>query len=178
MAAKKQTRREGKANANLRTRSANARTVSRTVSSTKRKSVAAGSLASSPSSLPDPQVVDFLSKLGEPLRSNIETVRKMILRISPTIRESIKWNAPSFQTTDYFATLNMRGVTAGGGIRLILHTGAKPKNLTMRGAIADPDGILQWLAKDRAMVTFEDSKDLKAKLKPLTAVIRTWIAQM
>ena len=56
----------------------------------------------------DPAVIDFLDKLEHPLKPEIETIRQIILGVSPTIREGIKWNSPSFRTTDYFATLNLR----------------------------------------------------------------------
>jgi hypothetical protein len=59
-------------------------------------------------------------------------------------------------------------------LRLILHTGAKVK----AGAglkVDDSTGLLKWLAKDRAMVTLGDAKDLKAKTKALRAILRQWI---
>jgi Domain of unknown function (DU1801) len=124
----------------------------------------------------DPDVVAFLRELDHPLKREIEVVRKIILGASPAIREGIKWNAPSFRTTDYFATLNLRGKGDAARVWLILHTGAKAKGHALQGKIADPTGLLKWLAKDRALVIFADGKDLKAKKKALEAVVREWVA--
>lgn len=60
------------------------------------------------SSQTDPAVVAFLRKLDHPLKREIESVRQIVLGVSPEIREGIKWNSPSFRTKDYFATLNLR----------------------------------------------------------------------
>jgi hypothetical protein len=121
----------------------------------------------------DPAVVAFLSELDHPLKKEIETVRKLILGASPEIREGIKWNAPSFRTTDYFATFNLR---TQDRIRLVLHMGAKAKATAKTGVkVADPKGLLEWLAKDRCLVTFTDLKDLQAKRTALKALVREWI---
>ena len=120
----------------------------------------------------DPAVAAFLRELDHPLKREIEAVRRIILGVSPAIREGIKWNAPSFRTTDYFATLNLRQ----GGVWLILHTGAKVKASATKGVpVADPTGLLKWLAKDRALVTFADAKEVQAKRSALEAVLREWI---
>jgi hypothetical protein len=113
--------------------------------------------------------------LDHPLKKEIEAVRRIILGASPAIREGIKWNAPSFSTSDYFATLNLRGQGHESRVWLILHTGAKAKGLSLHGKIPDPDGLLKWLAGDRALVFFIDAKDVTAKQKALRAVIRRWI---
>ena len=41
--------------------------------------------------------------------------------------------------------------------------------------IADPAGLLQWLGKDRAMVTFADLSEAKAKAKALKALVKGWV---
>ena len=112
--------------------------------------------------------------LDHPRKKEIETVRKVILGTSPAIREGIMWNSPSFRTSDYFATLNLRG----GRLLLILHTGATAKGLSLQGKIADPDGLLKGLAKDRAVVTFEDAKDGRAKKKALERIVSEWAGVM
>lgn len=122
----------------------------------------------------EPAVAEFMKDLDHPLKKEIETVRKIILAVSPAIREGIKWNAPSFRTTDDFATLNLRG----GRVWLILHTGATAKGLSLQGKIADPEGLLKWLAKDRAVVTFEDAKDVRAKKKALERIVSEWAGVM
>ena len=120
----------------------------------------------------DPEVVAFLEALEHPLTPVVEAVRQLILSASPTIREGIKWNSPSFRTTDYFATLNLRG----GMVRLILHTGAKVKHNADTGTtVTDPAGLLEWLAQDRAQVTFQDAKDFDAQRRALKALIQDWI---
>ncbi len=123
-------------------------------------------------SRPDPAVVAFMQALDHPLKPAIETVRRIILGVSPEIAEGIKWNSPSFRTTEYFGTLNLRQ----GRVWLILHTGAKVKANAKAGIeIADPTGQLKWLAKDRCVVTFEDAKDIEAKRMALEAILRQWI---
>jgi len=66
-------------------------------------------------------VDDFMAKLDHPHKRDIEALRKLVLAVDPAIREGVKWNAPSFRTTGYFATTNLR---AKAGIGVILHLGA------------------------------------------------------
>jgi hypothetical protein len=126
----------------------------------------------------DPAVSAFLQELDHPLKREIEAVRQIILGVSPEIREGIKWNAPSFRTTDYFATLNLRAKDGKDRVWLILHRGAKAKDNTRNMQIADPAGLLEWLANDRCLVTFGDSKDIRAKRAALQAIVREWIRQI
>ncbi|HZI13566.1 MAG TPA: DUF1801 domain-containing protein [Myxococcus sp.] len=121
----------------------------------------------------DPAVIGFLRDLEHPLKVEIEAVRQLILEVSPEVRESIKWNAPSFHTTDHFATFKLRPEDR---VTLILHTGAKVKATARTGVkVADPAGLLEWLAKDRCMVTFQDAKDIQARGPALQAVLREWL---
>ena len=59
-------------------------------------------------------------------------------------------------------------------LAVILHLGAKVR-AEAKPDIKDPKKLLAWLAKDRAMVSFEDLKDLRAKAGALQSVIRQWI---
>ena len=121
----------------------------------------------------DPAVIAFLRDLEHPLKRELETVRQLILDASPAIREGIKWNAPSFLTTDHFATFNLR---TPDRLRLILHTGAKTKETAKTGVkVEDPAGLLEWLAKDRCLVTFRDGKDIQARGAALQALLREWM---
>jgi len=121
----------------------------------------------------DPAVVAFLSELQHPRKQEVELVRRIILGVDPEIREGIKWNAPSFRTKEWFATFNLRGKD---GVRLVLHMGAKAKETAKTGlGIADPEGLLEWLAKDRCLVTFRDEKEIVAKRAALEAILREWI---
>ncbi len=133
-----------------------------------KKSDAAGSRS-------DPEVTAFLTALNHPKKSAIEAVREIILGVGTEIREGIKWNAPSFRTDDWFATVNLRGKGGEERVWLILHTGAK-KSKAMK--VADPKGLLKWLAKDRCLVTFEDDKDARSKRAALRAIIREWVARL
>ncbi len=123
----------------------------------------------------DPAVDDFMRQLKHPLKKVVVTVRQLILSVSPVIQEGIKWNSPSFRTNDYFATLNLRN----DRVWLILHTGAKVKASATKGLkIADPMGLLKWLAKDRCVVTLDDAKDVEVKRKALQSIIREWIKSL
>ena len=121
-------------------------------------------------------VDDFMASLDHPCKGEIEALRRLVLGVDPAIAEGIKWNAPSFRSTEYFATTNLR---AKAGIGVILHLGARSRDLPPGGiAIADPEGMLRWLGKDRAMVEFANLKELKARGAAFRALLRQWIAHV
>lgn len=118
-------------------------------------------------------VEEFLAALEHPFKPEIVTLRQIILDADPNVAEGIKWNAPSFRTTEYFATFQLR---AKDGVQVILHLGAKTRDDTIPGVvIADPEALLEWLAKDRASVKFRDLKEIEAHSAAFTNVIRQWI---
>ena len=115
----------------------------------------------------------FLATLDHPFKQEILALREIILGADPGIAEGIKWNAPSFRTSEYFATMHLRALDS---VQVILHLGAKIRDTAISGvAIADPESLLEWLAKDRASVKFCDLKDVEAKRSAFLNVIRQWI---
>lgn len=115
----------------------------------------------------------FLAALDHPFKPEVLALRQIILGADPGIAEGIKWNAPSFRTSEYFATMHLR---AKDGVQVILHLGAKTRDTSTSGvAIDDPESLLEWLAKDRASVKFRELKDVEAKQSAFVSVIRQWI---
>lgn len=124
----------------------------------------------------DPAVAAFLAKLDHPLQREIEAVRQIVLGVSPEIREGIKWNGPSFRTSDYFATVFLR---CRDRLQLIFHRGAKVKDNSTAGlSIDDPAGLIQWLAKERCLVTLGTGREIEANRAALERIVRQWIAQL
>lgn len=121
-----------------------------------------------------PAEVDaLLAALDHPQKDVIVAVRQVILGAEASIREGVKWNAPSFRTTEWFATFHLR---AKDGVRVIMHFGAKQGGgKGARGVVRDPDALLEWLADDRAAVRFADMADVDAKRAAFAAVIREWL---
>jgi len=126
---------------------------------------------------PDPENVEtFLASLDHPFKQQILALRQIILGADPSIAEEIKWNAPSFYTSEHFATMHLR---AKDGVQVILHLGAKTRDTASSGiAIADPESLLEWLAKDRASVKFRDLNDIDAKCAAFANIIRQWITHV
>jgi hypothetical protein len=118
-------------------------------------------------------VAEYIAGLGEPVRAQVELVREIILGASPAIGEEIKWNVPSFFTTDHFATLDLRGAP---GVRVVLHLGAKVRDPEPKVVVADPAGLLTWLSAARAMATFTDLQHLSSVRDPFDQLVREWIA--
>lgn len=121
----------------------------------------------------DTSVDAFVATLDHPAKALVVELRRVVLDADVRILDGIKWNAPSFRTTEYFATTNLR---AKQGTGLILHFGAKKNAISATGVdIPDPAGLLRWLAKDRATVEFRDTAELTAKASALQALLREWI---
>ena len=115
----------------------------------------------------------FLASLDHPFKPEILALREVILGADPRITEGIKWNAPSFQTSEHFATMNLR---AKDGVLVILHFGAKKREHPIsRAAIADPESVIEWLGDDRASAKFRDLAEIQARRSAFVNVIRQWI---
>jgi hypothetical protein len=115
----------------------------------------------------------LIAALNHPLEPEIQMLRTIIRGADSRIAEGVKWNAPSFYTSEHFATFHLR---AKDGVQVILHLGAKPRpDAAIRESIADPGTLLQWRGADRAIVTFRDRADITAKADAFAELIREWI---
>ena len=115
----------------------------------------------------------FMATLEHPFKSGIERIRQAMLAADASVAEGIKWNAPSFRTSEYFSTTHLR---AKQGVSLIFHLGAKVRDLPAGGVdIQAPHKLLTWLGKDRAMVAFGSAQELEDKQVALQALVRQWI---
>lgn len=116
----------------------------------------------------------FMAKLEHPHKDATTELRRIMCAADPAIAEGVKWNAPSYRTTEYFATTHLR---ARDGIGIVLHLGAKVRD-TPSFQLADPQGLLKWLAKDRALMNFAGLEDVKAHEAAIQAIVRQWIAAL
>lgn len=123
---------------------------------------------------PASDVDEYLRTLDHPLKPAVEAVRALILGADRSIREGIKWNSPSFRVNEYFATVNIRK----DSIFVIFHLGAKKTKESVAGGlrIDDPARLLEWLAKDRAVVKFADLKAVRTSGAAFAKIVRQWIA--
>ena len=136
----------------------------------------AGKSSAAKRAAPPADVDAFVAALDHPHADAIRALRAIILGVDPRVAAEIKWNAPSFRTSEHFATFQLR---AREGVQLILHFGARKRpELPSRAAIRDPGGLLEWLAPDRASVRFRDDADVKARRPAFEAVLRDWIAHV
>jgi hypothetical protein len=115
----------------------------------------------------------FMASLDHPLKAEIDSVRRLMLSASPAISEGIKWNAPSFRTTGYFATIHLRSRDA---LQLVFHLGAKVRKNLPDLKIEDPSGLLTWVAPDRCLVTLGAGREFKANQAVFAHIIRQWIS--
>lgn len=115
----------------------------------------------------------FIAALEHPHEDAIRELRSLILAASPDIREDIKWNAPSFRTSEHFATFNLVGKE---GVRVVLHFGSTSRlDIEVRSRIEDSAGLLDWKSPDRALMNFRDVADVREAGAALTALIQQWI---
>ena len=115
----------------------------------------------------------FLDGLDHTRKSEILTLRRLILDAVPGLSETIKGNAPNYGKDDA-DRIAMR-LHPGNRLQLILHRGAKA------GAddlfrFEDPDKLIAWAAPDRGVITIKDAADLASKSKAMGEVLRRWVA--
>lgn len=129
-----------------------------------------------PDARPPADVESFVAALDHPRRAEILALRQVILGADPAIAEGIKWNAPSFRTSEWFATFHLR---ARDGVQVILHLGARKRDAAAPAvAVPDPESLLEWLGPDRASVKFRDLADVEARGPAFAALVRRWIGHV
>lgn len=121
---------------------------------------------------PETSAAGLLDGLDHPFKAEIEAVRKAILSVDKSITDGVKWNSLSFQTTEWFATVNLR---SRDSVQLVMHLGAKAGKVAPAEAIPDPKELLKWLGKDRALATLGSGAQLKAVLPAFKAIVKAWI---
>ncbi len=104
-------------------------------------------------------VNDWMNKLEHPLKAEIDTVRKIIKESNKNIQERIKWNAPSYYSTEDIVTFNHR---ATEHVHLIFH---HPTIVKIKSALLEGD------YKDRRMLYLPDMKAVKANKKELQRIV-------
>lgn len=111
------------------------------------------------------EVNAFLKQLEHPLKAEIEAVRA-IIKSNPEMCERVKWNAPSFYYVDDLATIHVK---AKQHVHLIFH---HPAIVKIKSALLEGD------YKDRRMMYFENMKEVKARKKELTRIIKELVDLM
>jgi hypothetical protein len=102
----------------------------------------------------------------------VDALRGMAAGARPGLEERIKWNAPSFAL--YGEDRITLGVAPKGGVRVVLHRGAKAKT-PENFRFDDPDGLAKWPAPDRGVATFADVEQIEAKRQQLSALFMRWL---
>lgn len=103
----------------------------------------------------------------------VDVVRKIIAASHPGLTEEVKWNAPSFAIGgEDRITL---GLERQGGVRVVLHRGAKPLPLDGFNFV-DETEIARWPAPDRGIVTFRDRQDFELRAARFSRLCVQWIA--
>lgn len=117
----------------------------------------------------------LLAARAHPLDAELQTLRRIIVAADPRIRESVKWNAPSYAIEDHFATFNLR---RDDRLQIILHSGAKKRATKLEVRIDEPALKLQWQDSDRALLELRTMDEIERSRAAILNVLRQWIAQV
>ena len=119
-------------------------------------------------------VTVLVAALAHPLKRTLEAARRAILTADPAITEGVKWNSPSFYCHGWFATINSRKPTQ---IDVVFYCGAKVRaDSTVKELIDDPERLLTWPSRDRALLSFKSDADFQARLKSFRRITKQWAA--
>ncbi len=117
-------------------------------------------------------VESFRARLDPDVRETVDAIRALVHEGAPGLIERIKWNAPSFAAgDDDRITL---GLERKGGVRVVLHRGAKPKSVESF-RFDDPAKLAKWAAPDRGIVIFQDRNAVATREADFIDLCRRWI---
>lgn len=102
----------------------------------------------------------------------VDRLRALAAACAPNIAERIKWNAPSFARGDVDRiTL---GLERKGGVRVVLHRGAKAHAAVALDFDAPAD-LVSWPAPDRCVMRFQSAAEVDKRAGEIGDVFRRWM---
>ena len=105
------------------------------------------------------QVTDWMNKLEHPLKAEIDAVRNIIKESNKVIKERIKWNAPSYYSSEDLVTFNHRSAKH---VHLVFH---HPAIVNVKSPLLEGD------YKDRRMLYLPDMKAVKENKNELQRIM-------
>ncbi len=121
-----------------------------------------------------PTVDAHLEALDHPRKDEILRLRSAILAGVDGLDEHVKWNAPSFRFGgEDLVTFRLH---PGPRVQLVLHRGARRGDPEVRFRVPDPEGLVEWRAVDRGVITVADADETAARQEAIVALVRLWVA--
>lgn len=119
------------------------------------------------------QVEDFITNLDHPLEQEIRILREIILESNSSLKEHIKWNAPSFyiDNEDYIS-LKLYPLLS---VQVIFHRGAHVKEVPQQKLIESKSKLINWVTNDRGFVKFKNLKDIDAQKTEFKELVNLWV---
>ncbi|MFZ1219175.1 MAG: DUF1801 domain-containing protein [Chthoniobacterales bacterium] len=119
-------------------------------------------------------VTALVATITHPMKPTLEAMRRTVLAADSAITEGVKWNSPSFYCHGWFATIVTRQPTQ---LDVVLHCGAKVHaGSEVSQTIDDPEGLLTWPSRDRAIVSFGSDSEFQTSKQSFGRIIRQWAA--
>jgi hypothetical protein len=119
-------------------------------------------------------VTALVATITHPMKPTLEAMRRTVLAADSAITEGVKWNSPSFYCHGWFATIVTRKPTQ---LDVVLHCGAKVRaGSEVSQTIDDPEGLLTWPSRDRAIASFGSDSEFQTSKQPFGRIIRQWAA--
>lgn len=117
-------------------------------------------------------VESFREGLDIQMLDIVDAIRVIIAASHSGLTERVKWNAPSFAIGgDDRITL---GLECTGGVRVVVHRGAKPKALG-DFKFDDRDSLARWPAPDRGVVVFQSKAEVEQRAEALRDLCSRWL---
>lgn len=110
----------------------------------------------------DAQVDEWMADYDNPQKPVVEAVRAVILASDPRIRETIKWQAPTFVYKGNLASFFPK---AKKHATLMFHTGA---------SLAGDFPSLEGDGETARSMKFADLEDVRAKAVELAGIVKAW----
>lgn len=119
-------------------------------------------------------VDDFLGKLDNDRRLQVEALRRYILDEAPCLDEHIKWNAPSYakdrEDRITFNILNKEQV-----VKLVFHMGATKKETKGAQPLLKDALLIEWVSDIRGYMSFKTLDEIIINESEIRRIIREWL---
>ena len=121
------------------------------------------------------EVDSLIAALQHPLVNIIEELRTILLSSGFSLKEEVKWKAPSYANANGQHRFTMNFPPNQKCIRLIFHRDAIKQTAPHQNLISNDDGLLKWAATDRAIFEIRGRTQLEAQQKQLLVLMKEWL---